>query len=76
MCAVLSPSSLSHTLTVYPPCVAEKVVPANCNVYYAINTAHDLNFVLRPKRDAASADSHRGKEAKSKRKLLMLHHHK
>ncbi|XP_043220059.1 ral guanine nucleotide dissociation stimulator-like 1 isoform X1 [Amphibalanus amphitrite] len=51
----------------------EKVVPANCNVYYAINTAHDLNFVLRPKKDAASSDTHRLKESKSKRKLLMLH---
>ena len=48
-------------------------MPANCNVYYAINTAHDLNFVLRPKKDAASADTHRAKESKSKRKLLMLH---
>ena len=53
--------------------VTEKVVPANCNVYYAINTAHDLNFVLRPKKDAAAGDTHRTKEAKSKRKLLMLH---
>ncbi|XP_037082215.1 ral guanine nucleotide dissociation stimulator-like 1 [Pollicipes pollicipes] len=51
----------------------EKVVPANCNVYYAINTAYDLNFVLRPKKDAASAESQRTKESKSKRKLLMLH---
>ena len=53
--------------------VSEKVVPANCNVYYAINTAHDLNFVLRPKKDAAAGDTQRTKESKSKRKLLMLH---
>lgn len=51
----------------------EKLVPASSNVYYAINTAHDLNFVLRPKKDVAAADTHRSKESKSKRKLLMLH---
>jgi len=52
----------------------EKPVPPNCNVYYAINTAYDLNFVLRPKKDVAgAAESQRTKESKSKRKLLLLH---
>lgn len=29
----------------------ELVIPPNSNVYYAINTQHDLNFVLRPRAD-------------------------
>ena len=30
----------------------ELVMPPNANVYYAVNTAFNLNFILRPKRDA------------------------
>ena len=29
------------------------VLPPNANVYYAINTSCDLNFVLRPKSDSS-----------------------
>ncbi|XP_037905621.1 ral guanine nucleotide dissociation stimulator-like 1 isoform X1 [Hermetia illucens] len=29
----------------------ELVMPLDANVYYAVNTAHNLNFILRPKRD-------------------------
>lgn len=29
----------------------ELVMPQNANVYYAVNTAFNLNFILRPKRD-------------------------
>ncbi|XP_047357878.1 ral guanine nucleotide dissociation stimulator-like 1 isoform X3 [Vespa velutina] len=29
----------------------EMVLPHSANVYYAVNTAHNLNFILRPKRD-------------------------
>lgn len=34
-------------------CLPEKelVMPANANVYYAVNTAFNLNFILRPKKD-------------------------
>ncbi|XP_072936910.1 ral guanine nucleotide dissociation stimulator-like 1 isoform X2 [Epargyreus clarus] len=30
----------------------EMVLPANANVYYAVNTAYNLNFILRPRRPA------------------------
>jgi hypothetical protein len=29
--------------------IAELLIPATANVYYAINTQYDLNFVLREK---------------------------
>lgn len=29
----------------------ELVMPANANVYYAVNTTYNLNFILRPKRE-------------------------
>lgn len=29
----------------------ELVMPPNANVYYAVNTVHNLNFILRPKRN-------------------------
>ncbi|XP_046485852.1 ral guanine nucleotide dissociation stimulator-like 1 isoform X1 [Neodiprion pinetum] len=29
----------------------EMVLPNSANVYYAVNTAHNLNFILRPRRD-------------------------
>ena len=28
----------------------EMVLPDTANVYYAVNTAHNLNFILRPKK--------------------------
>lgn len=34
---------------------AELPIPAKANVYYAINTKHDLNFVLREKSEDLSA---------------------
>ena len=30
---------------------AELLIPANANVYYAVSTQHDLNFVLREKQE-------------------------
>lgn len=30
----------------------ELIMPPNANVYYAVNTAYNLNFILRPKRIA------------------------
>lgn len=30
----------------------ELVMPPNANVYYAVNTAYNLNFILRPKRNS------------------------
>ena len=61
----------------------ELLIPPNANVYYAINTQHDLNFVLRPRGDISKE---RDKEAelfkatpgrkrdtsKARRKLLGL----
>ncbi|XP_023288550.1 ral guanine nucleotide dissociation stimulator [Orussus abietinus] len=29
----------------------EMVLPSSANVYYAVNTAHNLNFILRPRRE-------------------------
>lgn len=33
----------------------EMVLPNSANVYYAVNTAHNLNFILRPRRDLNSS---------------------
>lgn len=30
--------------------VIEMLLPANANVYYAVNTAYNLNFILRPRK--------------------------
>lgn len=30
----------------------ELIMPPNANVYYAVNTAYNLNFILRPKRNS------------------------
>lgn len=30
--------------------VTEMLLPANANVYYAVNTAYNLNFILRPRK--------------------------
>lgn len=32
----------------------ELVLPSNANVYYAVNTAYNLNFILRKKRENAT----------------------
>lgn len=29
------------------------LLPANANVYYAVNTAYNLNFILRPRKTQA-----------------------
>ncbi|XP_032677984.1 ral guanine nucleotide dissociation stimulator isoform X2 [Odontomachus brunneus] len=41
----------------------EMVLPNSANVYYAVNTAHNLNFILRPRREPndAMSDSPRSK---------------
>lgn len=41
------------TLSQILPKGVEMVLPPNANVYYAINTSCDLNFVLRPKSDSS-----------------------
>ncbi|XP_044743921.1 ral guanine nucleotide dissociation stimulator-like 1 isoform X2 [Chrysoperla carnea] len=35
----------------------EMVLPSNANVYYAVNTAFNLNFILRPKKDNNKVDN-------------------
>ncbi|XP_035903536.1 ral guanine nucleotide dissociation stimulator-like 1 isoform X1 [Anopheles stephensi] len=35
----------------------ELLLPNNANVYYAVNTAYNLNFILRPKKDATGSSS-------------------
>ncbi|CAH2104320.1 unnamed protein product [Euphydryas editha] len=44
----------------------EMVLPANANVYYAVNTAYNLNFILRPRRNQQDEAIVNGK-AKNKR---------
>ncbi|XP_072763470.1 ral guanine nucleotide dissociation stimulator-like 1 isoform X2 [Anoplolepis gracilipes] len=41
----------------------EMVLPTSANVYYAVNTAHNLNFILRPRRESndVASDSPRSK---------------
>ena len=34
------------------------MIPANANVYYAISTQHDLNFVLRERQEDANVSLH------------------
>ncbi|GAB1868449.1 Ral guanine nucleotide dissociation stimulator-like 1 [Camponotus japonicus] len=43
----------------------EMVLPTSANVYYAVNTAHNLNFILRPRREPndATSDSPRSKSS-------------
>ena len=31
--------------------IPELVIPSNANVYYAVSTLYDLNFILREKKD-------------------------
>lgn len=33
------------------------VLPTNANVYYAVNTAFNLNFILRPKRNSDKSEN-------------------
>uniref|UniRef100_A0A182NV68 Ras-GEF domain-containing protein n=1 Tax=Anopheles dirus TaxID=7168 RepID=A0A182NV68_9DIPT len=35
----------------------ELLLPNNANVYYAVNTAYNLNFILRPKKDTAGSNA-------------------
>ncbi|XP_050361818.1 ral guanine nucleotide dissociation stimulator isoform X2 [Nymphalis io] len=44
----------------------EMVLPANANVYYAVNTAYNLNFILRPRKSQQEEAILNGK-AKNKR---------
>ncbi|KAK9709741.1 RasGEF domain [Popillia japonica] len=39
----------------------EMVLPSNANVYYAVNTAYNLNFILRPKRNEDTDGSGKSK---------------
>ena len=62
----------------------ELQIPPNANVYYAINTQHDLNFVLRPRGDITkdrekeaelfkgSTPGRKRDTSKARRKLLGL----
>jgi ral guanine nucleotide dissociation stimulator-like 1 len=36
----------------------EMVLPSNANVYYAINTSCDLNFILRPRGESMAHHHH------------------
>ncbi|XP_052747008.1 ral guanine nucleotide dissociation stimulator isoform X1 [Bicyclus anynana] len=44
----------------------EMVLPANANVYYAVNTAYNLNFILRPRKNQKDEPIVNGK-ARNKR---------
>ena len=49
------------------------MIPPNANVYYAINTSHDLNFVLRPRRPEVETVKERKRDtSRARRKLLGL----
>lgn len=50
----------------------EMILPASANVYYAISTVHDLNFVLRRRRhgdENTVIRRHANKEARGRKKL-------
>lgn len=53
-------------ITLWGNFFAEMVLPPNANVYYAVNTAYNLNFILRPKRPDDTDSS--GKNSKGKTK--------
>ncbi|XP_026325565.1 ral guanine nucleotide dissociation stimulator isoform X3 [Hyposmocoma kahamanoa] len=55
----------SYTLSQVLP-DREMVLPANANVYYAVNTAYNLNFILRPRKAQQSEPALNGK-ARGKR---------
>ncbi|GLV41492.1 Ral guanine nucleotide dissociation stimulator-like [Carabus blaptoides fortunei] len=44
----------------------EMLLPSNANVYYAVNTAFNLNFILRPKRDTEGTSSKNSKSKNNK----------
>ncbi|XP_030746426.1 ral guanine nucleotide dissociation stimulator-like 1 isoform X2 [Sitophilus oryzae] len=44
----------------------EMLLPPNSNVYYAVNTAHNLNFILRPKKLSDANSSGKYLKGKSK----------
>lgn len=48
------------------------ILPSSANVYYAISTVHDLNFILRRRRHGDENTVIRqnpGKDAKARKKL-------
>lgn len=48
------------------------VLPPNANVYYAVNTAFNLNFILRVKsHDASPVQPNKPHRTKSNKKLLL-----
>jgi len=51
---------------------AEIVFPSSANVYYAINTAFDLNFMLRHKKEDDTPGVKKTKPPKSKKKIISL----
>ncbi|KAK4292309.1 hypothetical protein Pmani_034906 [Petrolisthes manimaculis] len=62
-----------YTLAQFLP-DGEMLLPASANVYYAINTQHDLNFVLRRRRHGDENTIIRknpGKDHKVRKKLLV-----
>lgn len=42
------------------------VLPTNANVYYAVNTAFNLNFILRPKKTQEAEGPNKNSKNKSK----------
>lgn len=77
---VIRNAMLKHSLEGDPDdyCLAqllpdgEIVFPASANVYYAINTAYDLNFILRRKKDDDTPGIKKNKPPKSKKKMISL----
>merc|ERR1719471_2110274 len=62
----LEGSPENFTLSQLLPENGELLIPPNANVYYAINTQHDLNFVLRQKNeDLSSVGGNVGEAANS-----------
>jgi ral guanine nucleotide dissociation stimulator-like 1 len=46
------------------------VLPPNANVYYAVNTAFNLNFILRPKKNVPLDTTAIGRAKPLKKSLL------
>lgn len=42
------------------------VLPQNANVYYAVNTQYNLNFILRPKKSGETESTAKNSKGKSK----------
>ncbi|KAK9869539.1 hypothetical protein WA026_003295 [Henosepilachna vigintioctopunctata] len=43
----------------------DMILPSNANVYYAVNTAHNLNFILRQKKNEGSDNTNKKGKSKS-----------